>query len=54
MHVRPFIERCPHSAPLVDGAGPLAPESAAFAAFAGRTAGLAGVGAVVDVAALLL
>jgi hypothetical protein len=50
VQVRPFIERCPHSASVGEtGAAVLA----AFA-FAGRTAGLAGVEAAVDPADLSL
>jgi hypothetical protein len=48
VHVRPFIERCPHSAPG-DAAG--AAELAA-GSVADRTAGLAGVELVVDPADL--
>jgi hypothetical protein len=48
VHVRPFIERCPHSA-SGDAAG--AAELAA-SGFAARTAGLAGVELVVDLADL--
>jgi hypothetical protein len=44
VQVRPFIERCPHSA-SVEEAGEAV--LAAFT-FAGRTAGLAGVEAAVD------
>jgi hypothetical protein len=50
VQVRPFIERCPHSASVGEaGAAVLAAW-----AFAGRTAGLAGVEAAVDAADLSL
>lgn len=49
MQVRPFIERCPHSAPEGEaGAAVLASWP-----FAGRTAGLVGVEAAVEPADLL-